>query len=77
MLRIPVTYKDHAFTAVADGAGLDVECDSFLNNYTMGLAGELWQAIYETRLSLHPNAEDYDTTPAELIEALKEMELIK
>jgi hypothetical protein len=75
-MRIPVIYKDHDFIAVADGAGLDVETSGTLSDYTMGLGSELWNAIYSTRLSLFPKAEDYDTTSSELIESLKALKLI-
>jgi hypothetical protein len=75
-MRIPVIYKDHDFTAVADGAGLDVETNGTLSDYTMALGSELWSAIYKTRLSLFPKAEEYDTTSSELIECLKTLKLI-
>lgn len=73
MARIEVVYKGHKFTAIADGAGLDVEADD-LN--TMGLATELWNAIYETRISLFSDYDNHDTTRHELITCLDTMKLI-
>lgn len=75
-MRVAITYKGHRFIAIADGAGLDVECVAYPDAEVMDLGGELWNAIYDTRLSLHPNAEEYDTTAPELIEALKVMNLL-
>ena len=75
-MRIEVTYKGHKFTAVADFAGLDVECNNGATDYTMGLASELWNAIYETRLSLYPKGEEWDTTSEELRKSLQTMGLI-
>ena len=75
-MRITITYKEETFIAIADGAGLDVE---FTGEYTAeksDLGSELWNAIFDTRLDLHPEAEDHDTTPAELIEALRVMNLL-
>jgi hypothetical protein len=75
-MRIQVTYKDHKFIALTDGAGLDVEVSGFVTDYTIGLASELWQAIYDTRISLHPKGYDWDTTSEELRESLKVLKLI-
>ncbi len=73
MARIEVDYQGHKFTAVADGAGLDVEAH---NLDTMDLAGKLWNAIYETRISLFPDYDNHDTTTSELMACLKTMALI-
>jgi hypothetical protein len=75
-MRIEVIYKGHRFIAIADGAGLDVEFTGPETAEKVDLSSELWGAIYETRLSLHPKATDHDTTPAELTEALKVMNLL-
>ena len=78
MTRIPVVYKGHNFIAIADGAGLDVESIDLSDNpETSGLGGDLWHAIYKTRISLFPNYEQYDTTPSELITCLETMGLIQ
>lgn len=76
-MRIKVTYKGHEFIALADFAGLDVETVGHVSEYTSNLASELWNAIYDTRLSLFPQAEDYDTTSGELVASLKAMGLIE
>lgn len=75
-MRIAITYKDQDFIAIADGAGLDVEMTGEYTEEKSELGSELWNAIFDTRLDLHPKAEDHDTTPAELIEALRVMKLL-
>lgn len=77
-MRIPVVYEGHKFIAVADGAGLDVESiDLSGNPETSRLGGDLWHAIYRTRISLFPHYGDHDTTPRELIACLETMGLIE
>lgn len=76
-MKIPVTYKGYKFLAVADGAGLDVWANE--ENATeeiMATATELWNAIFEARISIFGEAvEEHDTTYGELQASLDELGL--
>ena len=75
-MRIQITYKGHKFIAIADGAGLDVEWASEASEEVVAIGSQLWNAIYETRLSLYPKGEEWDTTSEELRKSLQVMGLI-
>lgn len=75
-MRIPVTYKGHQFIAIADGAGLDVECVAEPTEEIMAIASELWNLIFQTRLDIFgADVEEYDTTYGELQASLDELKL--
>jgi hypothetical protein len=75
-MRIPVTYKGQEFIAVADGAGLDVECVADPTPDIMTIGTELWNLIFETRLKIFgADVEEYDTTYGELQASLDELNL--
>lgn len=75
-MKIPVTYEGHKFLAISDSAGLDVWADEEPTEEVMAIAGKLWNAIFEARISIFGEAvEDHDTTYGELQAALDELKL--
>lgn len=76
-MRIPVTYEGHQFIAVADSAGLDVECVGKPTEYVMGLARKLWNEIYSMReQTFGAEVTSHDTTNGELTATLHDLKLI-
>lgn len=76
-MRIPVTYEGHKFIAIADFAGLDVECVDEPTPEIMDLGSKLWHEIFRMRTAIFgEGVEDYDTTYGELQASLKELKLL-
>ena len=75
-MKLKVNYKGHEFWAIADFAGLDVECIEDPTEEIMAIGSELWNLIFDTRIKLFgERVEEYDTTYGELQASLDELNL--